>query len=173
LTASSRTPPGSRRGSSAEGGPPATAGEALGRAREHGRAAAAELLLCLESLLDAASLAASGAPAAAGALAPLARTLSGLASDLGRDTRGTDSLLAALTHALDAEIARWEARSLEDPDARAVLRAFLGMREILWELGLRRPEAPAREPGRPARGPARPAPAPRPRRVERVRVEGA
>jgi hypothetical protein len=173
VTASSRTPPGSPRGPRRDEGPPATAGEAFERARAHGRAAAAELLLCLGSLLDAASLAASGTPAAAGALAPLAQTLSGLASDLGRDARGADSLLAALTHALDAEIARWEARSLEDPDARAVLRAFLGLREILWELGLRRPEASAREPERPARDPARPGPAARPRRVERVRVEGA
>jgi hypothetical protein len=87
--------------------------------------------------------------------------------------------------ALDAEIARWEASSRDDPEARAVLRAFLGVREILWEVGLR----PLTRDGAGARGPsARPAEGidphpPRPaessgslrragsRRIERVTVQ--
>lgn len=163
-------PPEAEPGRETRSAPPSTLPEALGRAREHARAAAAEALLCAEALLDAAALAASGTSSReSGALAPLARTLAGLAADLRPDAGGAESLLTALTQALDAEIARWEARSTEDPDARAVLRAFLGLREILWELGLRAPDAGAREARRTSRGPA---PA-RPRRVERVRVEGS
>jgi len=71
--------------------------------------------------------------------------------------------------ALDAEIARWEKRAAADGDARAVLRAFLGLRELLWEVGVRpRPEpaAPPAARGRKA-GPDRPQ-----GRVQRVHVEG-
>ena len=42
--------------------PPETVGEALARARQHGRAAAAEALAMVRALIDAASLAASGRP---------------------------------------------------------------------------------------------------------------
>ena len=68
---------------------------------------------------------------------------------------------------LDAEIARWENCSKDNADARAVLRAYLGVREVLWELGLRRPER-SDEPGA-ASGPPR---KPRRRRVQRVRIDG-
>jgi hypothetical protein len=44
---------------------------------------------------------------------------------------------AEIAEALDAEIARWEERAKHDADARSVLRAFLGLREVLWELGVR------------------------------------
>ena len=54
--------------------------------------------------------------------------------------------------ALDAEIARWETKARQDADARAVLRAFLGVRELLWELGMR-PSAPAAEDGQEAAAP--------------------
>ena len=47
------------------------------------------------------------------------------------------AILVPLEEALAREITRWEERSKHDPDARAVLRAFLGLRELLWELGLR------------------------------------
>ncbi len=43
-----------------------------------------------------------------------------------------------LATALEAEIKRWESRSQTDPDARPVLRAFLGLRELLWEIGVGR-----------------------------------
>ena len=153
--------------------PPASVEEALARAREHGRAAAGEAALAARALLDALSLATRGTPSEGSrALAWAAAALDDAARGLGRDAAGTGSLLGAVAEALDAEIARWEARAGSDRDARAVLRAYLGLREILWELGLRAPErepqaSPSAAPG-PAR-PPRPAPA---RGVERIRVEG-
>jgi hypothetical protein len=85
------------------------------------------------------------------------------------------ALTAPLIAALNGEIRRWEQRSRKDADARPVLRAFLGLRELLWELGLREDGAPASEaprakepatsnPDRTARGPGR-------ARVERFDVE--
>jgi hypothetical protein len=153
--------------------PPATAQEALARSGRHARAALCESLRALEALLDAASLAASGELAATRrVLGPLARSLAAAADDLeGASRDGSLSLLAAVAEALDAEIARWELRAREDPDARAVLRAFLGLRELLWEFGVRRAEGgePAAASGvRPRRAPARRARL----RVQRVPVEG-
>ena len=107
----------------------------------------------MHALLDAAALATSGLPSdASRLLAPLAQLLESLAQGLAPDSDAVSApLLAALAEALDAEIARWEARARDDAEARAVLRAFLGVRELLWELGLRRreraPEAPGAAPG--------------------------
>ena len=141
--------------------PPATVEEALARAREHARLAAAETLIVIHALLDAAALAGSGKPLQAHRqLAPLARMLEGLASDLTRrGGDGPEPLLASIAEALDVEIARWEQRARDDLDARAVLRAFLGLREILWEFGVR----PG--PKRPRKRPAGP-------RIQRVPVQG-
>jgi hypothetical protein len=141
--------------------PPATVEEALARAREHGRLAAAETLTAIQALLDAAALAGSGRPSRAHRqLAPLARLLEGLASDLARrGGDGPEPLIASVAEALDIEIARWEKRARDDLDARAVLRAFLGLREILWELGVR--PGPKRARQRPARP-----------RIQRVPVQG-
>jgi hypothetical protein len=152
--------------------PPADVREALLRARRHARQAAAETLAALRALLDALALAAAGAPAEAQrALRPFARLLDGLGADLAAGAGGADSLLAAVAGALDAEIARWEARARDDADARAVLRAFLGLREILWELGVR--PAPAGPAGAPGRRAARTASPPRRGgRVQRVPVQG-
>jgi len=150
--------------------PPATVEEALGRAREHGRLAAAETLIAIQALLDAAALAGSGQPSQAHRrLAPLARLLERLASDLARrGGDGPEPLLAAIAEALDVEIARWERRAREDLDARAVLRAFLGLREILWELGVR----PGRGASKRGPGPQRTRQRPSGSRVQRVRVQG-
>ena len=56
--------------------------------------------------------------------------------------------LGAILEALGNEITRWEKRAQDDPEARVVLRAFLGMREILWEFnappGRRRPTSRSR-----------------------------
>ena len=77
--------------------------------------------------------------------------------------------MVGLAEALDLEIERWERRAREDPDARAVLRAFLGVRELLWELGIRpQPKRGAADeaqspPKRKSKGKRR-------RRVERVPV---
>ena len=74
---------------------------------------------------------------------------------------------------LEAEIERWEARAGDDPEARAVLRAFLGLRELLWEFGIRpsgsRTGSETGNSFRSRRGTARRS---RPRRVQRVEIEG-
>ena len=156
-----KEPESGPRGTPRSDAPPATLEEALARAREHGRLALAEALNTLQALLDAAALAGSGKPLQSHRqLAPLARLLEGLSSDLaGRGGDGPEPLLASIADALDVEIARWEKRARDDLDARAVLRAFLGLREILWELGVRP------EPRRTRQQPARP-------RIQRVPVQG-
>jgi hypothetical protein len=159
---------------------PADTAEALERARQHARSAASEAVAALHALLDAAALATSGLPSDAnGLLAPLARLLEGLSEGLAPASDAMSApLLTALAEALDAEIARWELRARDDAEARAVLRAFLGVRELLWELGLRRRESPAGAPDAAPRPPApgaggRAAQAVRRRsRVQRVPVQG-
>ena len=147
-----------------------TAAEALGRARDHARTAAAESVAALRALLDAAALGVSSVPAEQHhLLSTLARMLDDL-SDRFASTN-TD-VSASILAALDAEIARWEARSQDDPDSRAVLRAFLGLREILWEFGIRSsgPAAPTPSEGSPAaRQRSKPQKKPR---VQRVEVQG-
>lgn len=156
--------------------PPQTADEALARAREHGQASAAELLRAVQSLLDAATLATGGKPAAGHpVLGQAARVLEGLAAELSPGgAAGSQSLLEAVAAALDLEIARWEKRARTDADARAVLRAFLGLRELLWEFGVR--QGPGSEPGPGPDSGSDPAPQPRRSpdrtRVQRVTVEG-
>ncbi len=150
-----------------------TVEQALARAADHGRRAASEALLAARALLDALSLALHGAGADERRILGLAaRSLDELAEGLaGGPSRA--GLLDAVSAALDAEIARWEARARNDVDARAILRAYLGLREILWEFGVRRasprkrdeapPEAAgATRPGRPA--PEKAPSSPRPRR---------
>ena len=136
--------------------------EALARAKRHAKSAVAEALEALRALLDAASLATSGAPAAHNGLFEsvdrwIARASRGLASEGGL----SDGIAAEIAAALDQEIGRWEERAKTDDDARPVLRAFLGLREVLWELGVRRPRASAPS-----------EPAPRSRRIQRVAVQG-
>jgi hypothetical protein len=143
---------------------PADASAALARAGAHARRALAETLLAARALADAASLAALGRPAGEDAtLSAWLRGLDELAASLaaGADPAGGE-LLRAVLDALDAEIGRWETRAREDGDARAVLRAYLGLREILWEIGVRPPRA---EPARARRRSAA--------EVQRVPVEDA
>jgi hypothetical protein len=155
------------------GAPPASAEEALASALAHGRAATAEALAAIQALLDAAALATSGEPSSRHRLlGPVARTLEELSANLdAQRADGSGPLLASLAAALDAEIARWEQRAVDDGDARAVLRAFLGLRELLWEVGVR-PTRPAD--ATPWRHEPRRAGRPRGRapRVQRVPVEG-
>jgi hypothetical protein len=140
---------------------PRTVQEALARARRHARASLAEAVATLRALLDAASLAGAGVPSdEQQRLSGIAATLDALAAQIAPDGASDGApLLAAVYEALDDEIERWEERSRDDPDARPVLRAFLGLREILWELGVR----PSQSGGgaEPPRGP----------RVQRVPVE--
>ena len=135
----------------------------------------AEALAAVVALLDAASLAATGIPADVHPMfAGSSRRVRAWSRALAEDGRLGGELGEALADALDAEIARWEERARDDGEARAVLRAFLGLREILWELGVR--PAPrgghrddrdedARDEPRDAGGDAG-------RRVERVPVQG-
>jgi len=119
----------------------------------------------LRALLDLGSLSTSGVPAHSHRiLARIAALLEELAASLGTsDSKRNASLGRALADAIDLEIARWEARAEDDPEARAVLRAFLGLRELLWEIGVR-----------PARSASARAAAPDPARREtaRARAEG-
>jgi hypothetical protein len=155
---------------------PETVQDALERAARHGRRAASEALLAARALLDALSLGLHGAGADERRFLGLAaRTLDDL-SDALAGGGARPGLLAAVAEALDVEIARWEARARHDADARAVLRAYLGLREILWELGVRPGDATAgaREPGEAGRAASGPGPRRRGRgrgRVQRVPVE--
>ncbi len=158
---------------------PEGASEALARAQRHAQAAIAEALAAVGALLDASSLALSGEAATSNALlGPIARILDGLRAEFDESTTTGEvaALLRSIADALDAEIARWEARAETDPEARAVLRAFLGLRELLWEFGIRRESNP-NERGetskRAARKKGRSTSARRkPPRVQRVTVEG-
>jgi hypothetical protein len=127
--------------------PPATALEALERASSHARQAGIELIAAAQALVDAVSLSWSGHPSEANAvLGPLSASLDELADRLGRgSTQLPEPIARAVLSALDDEIKRWEERSASDSDARAVLRAFLGIREILWELGIRPENASSTE----------------------------
>jgi hypothetical protein len=160
--------------------PPAeTVGEALARARQHGRAAAAEALAMVRALIDAASLAASGRPSEASRLlGPLAKLLEALGNELGHDAGdGSSQILDSIAGAIDDEIALWEERAHDDTEARTVLRALLGLREILWEFGFRRSGdaqgADSDEPPRPPSPPSRRTAAKsRGARIQRVPVQG-
>ena len=155
------------------------AADAIARARDHAKAALGETLAALGALLDAASLAASGdLPAGSALLGPLSRILEALRAELDADAalRAGGPLLRSIAEALDVEIARWQQRAESDGEARAVLRAFLGLRELLWEFGVRRERderdgdaARARSARRSARSDAARG---RRARVQRVTVEG-
>ncbi|RIL06747.1 MAG: hypothetical protein DCC71_05600 [Proteobacteria bacterium] len=165
--------------------PPRTVEDALERARRHGLAMLAEGAELVRSLADAASLAATGAPTESHAALTRALAWIDAAAEQARSASGRPGAawLEAVSHALDDEIERWEERSRRDSEARSVLRAFLGVREILWEFGLRAEERGDHDAERPARAEQASAPdGPRPRaprtarraaaRVQRVPVEG-
>ncbi len=121
--------------------------EGLRRARDHLGRAALEALEAARALLDA-SLRASGLHSVApdGLAGEIGRSLDALISTLreGRSFVVPAGLARPLAEALEVEIARWERRSQTDSDARPVLRAFLGMRELLWEFGVGSPSEPER-----------------------------
>lgn len=158
-----------------EEAPPASVEEALARARRHGRAALRESTAAARWLVEAASLA-TGAPSDERRwLGQLVSLLDALRFGLDDGAGPVSSrLLESVAEALDEEIARWEERGQEDPEARAVLRAFLGLREILWELGVRpRPRSERSASEEASRRGSRPDGRSRPDRpVQRVPVEG-
>ncbi|MDJ0785463.1 MAG: hypothetical protein QNK05_01575 [Myxococcota bacterium] len=108
--------------------------DALARARRHARAAAAESLAAVHALLDAGALATTGMPADHSSLAPVAQWMGRLEAWLGSGAQADGALFDTLLDTLDSEILRWEQRSRAEPEARNVLRAFLAVRELLWEL---------------------------------------
>ncbi len=142
---------------------PASAEEALAAAWSHARRSLAEALRAARCLLDAAALAAGSGPGES----RLAGLLDAAAEAVERgDGGGHARVLESVAEALDAEITRWERRAEQDPEARAVLRAFLGLRELLWEFGVRPRRRAARRRGHtPSRGEAGGG-------VQRVPVEG-
>ena len=150
---------------------PETVGEALARARHHGRAAAGESVAALQALVEATSLATRGRGAdSSRLLGPMAKLFESLVDDLRRDGgAGASRILDAIAAAIDEEIARWQDRAGDDVEARTVLRAFLGLREVLWELGVRRGAA-GRNASRDAAAGAKPRPSGPP--IQRVPVQG-
>jgi hypothetical protein len=158
--------------------PPENVTEALNRARVHGRAAAAESFAAVRALIDAAALASGGrASEASRLLGPIAKLFESLGNELGSGAiDGSTRILESIARAIDDEIAIWEARARTDTEARTVLRAFLGLREVLWEFGVRRPGPTANRPPADASqartGPRTRAPRPARPRVQRVPVQG-
>ena len=142
--------------------------QAIARARVHVGNAARESVAAIAAILEAGGRASGLDPEQTERLA--AEVARRFEAQVGRLREGAifpSGLAKPLEEALAREIERWEQRSERDPDARAVLRAFLGLRELLWELGLR-----ADSPGAPEEPTAqRPKPAQRGRRVQRFDVE--
>jgi hypothetical protein len=154
--------------------PPDSVGQALAQARQHGRAAVGESLAALQALVEATSLATRGRNAdTSRMLGPVAKLFEGLIDDLGRDGNGAPRLLEAIAVAVDEEIERWQDRAVDDVEARTVLRAFLGLREVLWEIGVRRSAPRSRSRGGAPRTSGEPGgPRPARPRIQRVPVEG-
>jgi len=156
--------------------------QALDRALHHLQQIAVEGVACTRALLDAASIAILGEPAKQHPdLADLAATLDQIEAALaGEAPSFRKAALSKLLSAVDREIARWEDRSRRDPDARAVLRVFLGMREVLWELHARQPGSASAEPAqqssrdaaRTTSSPAEDPNAKRKTRVQRIEIQG-
>lgn len=162
--------------------------QAFERAVHHAQLALSAAVASARALLDAASIGISGDPARDHpSLAEFAWTLDQIAAALSGEAPSLRSTaLSAMLETIDAEILRWEIRSRSDKDARAVLRAFLGLREILWEMGIRRSaEGPEQEfatsdlhrrgehanANHPDPSPS-PASAPGSARVQRIKIQG-
>ena len=161
--------------------------EAMERAAHHAQLSLAEAVASARALLDAASIGTNGDSAQAHPhLSEFAKALDQASESLsGKSSTLRTAALSALLGALEGEIARWENRSRTDEDARAVLRAFLGLREFLWELGVR-PSTAGPDPASAARDRqtdvrrAKEAAEPRPPRetvrkaprVQRIKIDG-
>jgi hypothetical protein len=113
--------------------------QALARSLQHARNSAAEALLAARALMDALSILLANEPVVrhADANSPIAHVAEAI-ERWARTLRGTDPDpyspgLPAIIEAVENEIARWEERARTDADARTVLQAFQGIREILAE----------------------------------------
>ena len=142
--------------------------QAIARARVHVGNAARESVAAIAAILEAGGRASGLDPEQTERLAAeVARRFEAQVGRLRDGALFPASLAKPMEAALAREIERWEKRSQRDPDARAVLRAFLGLRELLWELGLARaPSAHDEAPDHPP--PDRTAQRPR---VQRFSVE--
>lgn len=147
--------------------------EVLQRARGHLRQAAIEGLEATRALLEIAIQTSGLAQMADSSwVGNLQRTLEDQIAEFRRtgSLRLPSPIAEPLAAAIDAEIARWEMRSRNDSDARLVLRAFLGLRELLWELGMR--VAPEEKEEKTPRNAVKPRPSRPPRnRVQRFKLE--
>lgn len=114
--------------------------EALAKAMQHARSAISETLQALGHLIDATALASTDQNSNAREWLDMAqRALGSLGSALDERPKSSDAhAVDAVLDALDQEIQRWQTQAESSPEARAVLRAYLGLREILWEFGFRR-----------------------------------
>lgn len=117
--------------------------EALGRARSHLLQAALAAFESARALAEALQIASGRADSKAGSEPEADAILNGLdelitALRSGRLFTLPPALARSVSDALAREIRRWEMRSRKDPDARLVLRTFLGLQELLWEIGITR-----------------------------------
>ncbi len=150
---------------------------AIARARVHFGNATREALAAVVAVLEAGGRASGLDPEQTERLAAsFARRFEAQFERLKDGALLPGAILVPLEEALAREITRWEERSKHDPDARAVLRAFLGLRELLWELGLRgettEDAGPDRADDRASRGtPPKPAASAGRERVQRFEVE--
>ncbi|MDG2334168.1 MAG: hypothetical protein P8Q97_08090 [Myxococcota bacterium] len=137
--------------------PPDTLEEALGQSLEHARASASEALMAARLLLDALSILLANEPVVRHAehnspIGYLASSIERWASSLRPpENRPNSPDFPAVLGAVEQEIERWAGRAQDDADARTVLHAFLGMREILWELDAAPAKRTVRNPARSAR----------------------
>ncbi len=147
--------------------------QALQRARTHLQNSSLEGLEAVRALAEAA-VHASGQTM--DSTDSLTGQIQGQIEDLISTLRGNASFVMPraiadpLSQAVDAEIRRWEERAKDDPDARLVLRAFLGMRELLWEFSKRGDGPPGPVASRPKRPPETAQPPTR-ERVQRFDIE--
>ncbi|HIF96740.1 MAG TPA: hypothetical protein EYQ54_06905 [Myxococcales bacterium] len=141
--------------------PPDTVEQALARSLQHARNSASQALLATRALMDALSILLADEPVVRHAqanspIANVAEAIERWADTLqGPEPNHSSSGLPAVLHALEAEIDRWEMRAQSDSNARTVLHAFLGIRDILWEFSPPANLAMAREGRRPSPKPRR------------------
>ncbi len=118
---------------------PDTVEEALALSLQHARNSASEALMAARMLMDALSILLANEPVVRHAqadspIAKMAEAIERWAGSLrGPEPASPSSDLPAVLEALEIEIGRWEIRARQDANARTVLHAFLGMREIMWE----------------------------------------
>ena len=117
---------------------PQSVEEALAQSRQHARLALSEVLRSISCLIDAAALALgagqnpildSGWTSLVSAIDEVARKLAGVQENEPQ-AEGVPEILAAL----EQEISRWEDRAAHDEHAQAVLIAFVGLREMVWQM---------------------------------------